>query len=100
MVTEISAISDFIVFKFREGDSDRAGQAKYVRVGTAGKSHVALQRLINSVLSVYYDATREGGRHGRPGFVSFEKGTFNRAAVLGYVEIGDQGSSRAALSST
>lgn len=90
MVTEICAVQAFTVFKFREGDSDQPRHAKYVRVDTAGKSHVALQRLINSILSVYYDPTRAAG-HKRPGFVSFEKGTFKRAPALGYVAIGEAG---------
>lgn len=86
MITEISLMSEFTVFKFRKEDSDEAGTAKYVNVCSSGQPHIALQRLINSILSVYYDDSRGVGSE-RPGFVSFEKGTFKLAEKLGNVAI-------------
>lgn len=84
MITEIGVLKEFTVFKFRKGDSDVTGRAKYVNVDTRFAPHVSLQRLINSILSVYHDDTR-GNPHKRPGFVSFKKGTFIDAPVLGYL---------------
>ncbi|MEM9360614.1 MAG: DUF6602 domain-containing protein [Pseudomonadota bacterium] len=84
MITEISLISQFTVFKFRKEDSDEVGTAKYVNVCSSEQPHIALQRLINSILSVYYDDSRGVGSE-RPGFVSFKKGTFKMAEKLGNV---------------
>jgi hypothetical protein len=86
MITEASVFREFIVFKFRQTDSDRNGFAKYVNVECKAQGHIALQRLLNSILSTYYDPSR-GSPHQRPGFVSFEKDTFHGAPVLGYVPI-------------
>ena len=87
MVTEICVISEFTVFKYREEDSDRSRSAKYVDVDAMDRPSISLQRLLNSVLSVFYDKSRGKGCE-RPGFVSFEKGTFKKARLLGYVPIG------------
>lgn len=86
MITEICVISEFTVFKYREMDSDREGYAKYVNIDASNKPSISVQRIMNSILSVYYDQTR-GQCCERPGFLSFEKGTFKHAETLGYVQI-------------
>lgn len=86
MVTEICVIAEFTAFKFREQDSDEKGHAKYVKVDAIMQTSVSLQRLLNSILSVFYDESRAKGCS-RPGYVSFKKGTFGDAPLLGYVPI-------------
>lgn len=86
MITEVCVISQFTVFKYREEDSDKDGHAKYVDVDATVQTSVSLQRLLNSILSVYYDETRLKGCS-RPGYVSFKKGTFRDAPLLGHVLI-------------
>lgn len=87
MITEICVISQFTVFKYREEDSDKVQHAKYVYVDATERPSISLQRLLNSILSVFYDVSRGMGCD-RPGFVSFERGTFKQAPLLGYVPIG------------
>jgi hypothetical protein len=87
MVTEVCVISKFTVFKFRKRDSGRQGYAKYVSVNAKDKPQISLQRLINSILSVFYDDSRGIGCK-RPGFVSFKKGTFNDSPLAGFIQIG------------
>lgn len=81
MVNEITVIDRYVIFKWRLQDSP-TGKVRYVKVDCQNKMHVAIQRMIQSVLGVYYDKTR-GQTRERPGFVSFEKGTFRDGPVLG-----------------
>lgn len=83
MVNEITVIDRYVIFKWRLKDSP-TGKVRYVNVDCRNKKHVAIQRMIQSVLGVYYDETR-GQTRERPGFVSFEKGTFGSSPVLGDV---------------
>lgn len=89
MVNEVSVLNKFVVFKFRKEDSGREGHARYVDIICRGEDramgHIPLQRMLNSILSVYYDPSRQGGNAERPGFVSFRKGVFAGAPVLGFV---------------
>lgn len=89
MVNEISVLEEFVVFKFNKHDSGKSGFAKYVDINCNDeqepKGHIVLQRLLNSLLSVCYDPSRTASGIERPGFTSFEKGTFAEAPVLGFV---------------
>jgi hypothetical protein len=83
MINEVSVFKENVIFKKRSDDSP-LGMAQYVNVDCRGKDHIALQRVLNSILSVYYDPTR-GSRKDRPGFVSFEQKTFRNSPDLGLV---------------
>lgn len=80
MVTEISVLRKYTISKYTKHDSPK-GTARYVSVDGKDKGHISLQRMIQSILSVYYDPTRRL-RSKRPGFVSFEKGTFQNGVRL------------------
>lgn len=84
LITEISVLKRYTIFKFRKNDSCRQGEARYVNVKFGEEGHTSIQRMLNSILSVYYDSTRKNN-HERPGFVCFEKGVFNDADTLGFV---------------
>jgi hypothetical protein len=83
MVNEVSVLSRTVVFKIRSEDSPPKF-ARYVGVDCREAAHIPLQRMLNSLLSVYYDPTR-GNHRERPGFVSFEKETFGKSPRLGDV---------------
>lgn len=83
MVNEVSVMEKTCVFKIRSSDSPE-NKSRYVGVDCRHEIHVPLQRLIQSLLSVYYDPTR-GSTRERPGFVSFPKSTFRRSPILGEV---------------
>jgi hypothetical protein len=91
LVNEVSVLDQLVVFKFSQRDSP-SGTAKYVRIDCVDRvelapvMHIALQRMIQSILGVYYDSDR-GATVGRPGFVSFNKGQFNEAPLLGTVNV-------------
>ena len=92
-VNEVIVFDALVAFKYAPFDC-RPGSAQYVRVdvrpspeGGSGR-HVPLQRLIQSILGVYYQRNGEGYSV-RPGFVSFEKGTFGDAPSLGQLPLGD-----------
>jgi hypothetical protein len=91
IVTEVSVFDRLVVFKFRKEDSPR-GTAKFVRIDAVDRTtgrpalNLALQRMLQSILGVYYDPSR-GATVTRPGFVSFRKGQFNEAPALGFVRI-------------
>lgn len=85
LINEISVLQNFVIFKWRKEHSERYGFAKYVNINCEMRGHIALQRLINSILSVYYDSSRQV-RGQRPGFVSFERGLFKRTDSFDYVE--------------
>jgi hypothetical protein len=90
IVTEISVFDRLVAFKFRKEDSPK-GTAKFVRVDAIDNItrklalNIPLQRMLQSILGVYYDPSR-GPTVTRPGFVSFYKGQFNKAPVLGLVK--------------
>ena len=84
MVNEVSVLARTVVFKIRSDHSD-PDHARYVAVDCRQGAHIPLQRVLNSLLSVYYDRTR-GSNKERPGFVSFEKDTFKQSPVLGRVK--------------
>ena len=84
MTNEISVLGRTVVFKIRS-DHSEADHARYVGVDCTKEKHIPLQRAVNSLLSVYYDATR-GSNKERPGFVSFEKDTFKKSPRLGLVK--------------
>jgi hypothetical protein len=91
IVTEVSVFDKLVAFKFREQDSPR-GTAKFVRIDAVDRIsgapafNIALQRMLQSVLGVYYDP-RRGAAVDRPGFVSFYKGQFKEAPLLGLVKV-------------
>lgn len=84
MINEISVLGRTCVFKVRSEHSP-PGKARYVGVNCRIEQHIPLQRLLQSLLSVYHDETR-GALQPRPGFVSFAKGTFKKSPNLGLVD--------------
>jgi hypothetical protein len=80
ILNEITVLDRFTIFRWRPDDSP-LGHVRFVNVDCRGKEHIGLQRILQSILSTYYDPTR-GTPRARPGFVSFEKGTFRDAAPL------------------
>ena len=84
MINEVSVLSRTVVFKIRS-DHSEPNHARYVGVDCREAVHIPLQRILNSLLSVYYDPTR-GSNKERPGFVSFEKDTFKQSPQLGNVK--------------
>ncbi len=87
MLNEASVIARTCIFKFRPEHS-RNGSVRYVSIPCAAEPHIPLQRLLQSIFSVYYDETRIGPKD-RPGFVSFRKDTFRDAPELGLVACSD-----------
>ncbi len=81
LVNEVSVMEQTCAFKVRSKDSP-PNKARYVAVDCRAELHIPLQRLLQTIMSVYYDPTRRTG-HERPGFVSFRKHTFKNAAELG-----------------
>lgn len=89
MINEISIMDSFMFFKFREESSDRDSEAKYVIIDLSNNIHISLQRILQSVLGVYY-CKFLNNKIERPGYVSFEKGTFGNASAIGYVKYNDK----------
>lgn len=85
MVNEVSVLARTCVFKNRV-DKGPLGKARYVAVDCTTEQHIVLQRLLQSLMSVYYDRTRTKSR---PGFVSFRKATFKDSQQIGLVTIGE-----------
>jgi hypothetical protein len=83
MINEASVMARICVFKNRV-EHGRARSARYIAVDCRTEPHIPLQRLLQSLLSVYYDVTRGSGKQ-RPGFVSFRKNTFAASPELGLV---------------
>ena len=83
MINEVSVMARTCVFKTRIDDGGDAG-ARYVAVDCRTETHIPLQRLLQSLMSVYYDESRMNGKR-RPGFVSFRQRTFADALELGHV---------------
>ena len=85
MLNELTIINSFMFFKYRKESSDLPGMCKYVNIDLKNKSNIALQRLLQSILGVYYYRLPSHNIE-RPGFVSFEKGTFGDAPTIGYIK--------------
>ncbi|MEH6674312.1 MAG: DUF6602 domain-containing protein [Sulfitobacter sp.] len=85
MVNEVSVLARTCVFKTRP-DNGPHGKARYVAIDCTNEGHIVLQRLLQSLMSVYYDGSR--GKY-RPGFASFRKGTFKDSPEIGLVEFAD-----------
>ena len=83
MVNEVSVLGRTCVFKKRREDGP-SDHAQYVAVNCVKEQHIPLQRLMQSLLSVYYDDTRAAANR-RPGFVSFRKNTFADSPQIGLV---------------
>ncbi len=83
MINEISVLARTCVFKTRIDHGGNAS-ARYVAVDCRSETHIPLQRLLQSLMSVYYDTTRMNQKR-RPGFVSFRQRTFADAPELGHV---------------
>jgi hypothetical protein len=83
MVNEVSVLARTCVFKKRM-EHGGPGSASYVAVDCRTETHIPLQRLLQSLFSVYYDKTRMAEKQ-RPGFVSFRRRTFANALELGFV---------------
>lgn len=83
MVNEISVLARTCLFKTRIDNGGDAG-ARYIAVDCRTETHIPLQRLLQSLMSVYYDPTRMDEKR-RPGFASFRQRTFADASELGYV---------------
>lgn len=83
-INEVSVMNKTCAFKMRSNHSE-PNKALYVGVDCQREVHVPLQRIIQSILSVYYDVTRASNRE-RPGFVSFRRSTFRSAPIMGYVD--------------
>lgn len=87
-VNEISVLDKGLIFKYRPEDS-KPNTAKYVYLNTPeveNQGHIVVQRMIQSIMSVYYDRNKKGYDQ-RPGYVSFEKGTFANASHKGDLKI-------------
>jgi len=84
IINEICILDKTVLFKVRSSDSP-PNKARFVGVDCIGKPHIPVQRILNSILSVYYDNTR-GSNKERPGFVSFEKAIFKKSPDLGLVD--------------
>lgn len=83
MINEVSVLARTCVFKTRIEDGGELS-ARYVAVDCHEETHIPLQRLLQSLMSVYYDKTRMGNKS-RPGFNSFRQRTFADARELGRV---------------
>jgi hypothetical protein len=83
LVNEVSVLAKTCAFKVRS-DNAAQGNARYVGVDCRQETHVPLQRLLQTILSVHYDKSR-GSTQERPGFVSFKKETFRNSPDLGEV---------------
>lgn len=83
MINEVSVLARTCVFKNRP-NKVAENKARYVAIDCTRESHIPLQRLLQSLMSVYYDETRVAGKS-RPGFASFRKGTFADSPELGLV---------------
>jgi hypothetical protein len=81
MVNEVTIFDQLVVFKFAP-KSYPPTEARFVRcdLQDSHAKHLAIQRLLQSIMSVYY--ARLGEKMTRPGFVSFDKGTFGKAPEL------------------
>ncbi|WP_395543504.1 DUF6602 domain-containing protein [Neotabrizicola sp. sgz301269] len=85
MVNEVSVLARTCVFKVRRENAP-ANNARYVSVDCRNEQHIPLQRMLQSLMSVYYDDSRMTEKL-RPGFVSFKKATFKDSPEIGLVPI-------------
>lgn len=86
MINEVSVLARTCMFKTRIDHGGNAS-ARYVAVDCRSETHIPLQRLLQSLMSVYYDNTRMHEKR-RPGFVSFRQRTFADAPEMGHVPHG------------
>jgi hypothetical protein len=84
MIHELTVFNSFMLFKYRKESSDIPNMCKYVNIDLKNQLNIALQRLLQSILAVYYYRLPNSSID-RPGFVSFEKGTFGNAPTVGYI---------------
>jgi len=78
LVNEVTIFDQLVVFKWAPHHSP-PGTARFVRCECGHSArHLPIERILQSLMSVYY------ARLGipRPGFVSFEKGSFGDASIL------------------
>lgn len=83
MVNEVSVLARTCVFKNRP-DHGPKNQARYVAVDCVKEEHITIQRLLQSLMSVFYDTSKQEGKM-RPGFASFRQRTFRDSPELGLV---------------
>lgn len=83
LVNEVAVMERTCAFKVRSEHSE-PNRARYVAVDCRLEQHVPLQRLLQTIMSVYYDPTRASNRQ-RPGFVSFRRNTFKDSPNLGEI---------------
>lgn len=83
MINEISVLARTCVFKTRIDNGGIKG-ARYIAIDCREETHIPLQRLLQSLMSVYYDPSRMDTKR-RPGFASFRQRTFADAPELGHV---------------
>lgn len=83
MINEVSVLGRTCVFKTRI-DQGGGSSARYAAVDCRTEAHIPLQRLLQSLMSVYYDTSRMDQKR-RPGFVSFRQRTFANAPELGHI---------------
>lgn len=84
LINEVIIANKTCVFKYRQDNTTIPDHAQYVGVDCISRPHIPLQRILQSILSVYYDKSR-GSTLERPGFVSFEKNTFADADKIGTI---------------
>lgn len=84
LITEVIILNQFCLFKFNKEHSERKNQARYISLDCEQEPHIAVERILQSILSVYYDKSR-GSQVTRPGFISFKKDTFKNASLAGYI---------------
>lgn len=83
MLNEASVLGRTCVFKSRP-EHGPGSNARYIGIDCVIEQHIPLQRMLQSVFSVYYDESRIAAKS-RPGFVSFRRNTFAKAPEVGLV---------------
>ncbi len=83
MINEVAVLARTCIFKKRI-EHGRNQSASYVSIDCSTEQHIPLQRVLQSIFSVYYDETRGANKH-RPGFVSFRKNSFSKSPEIGIV---------------
>lgn len=83
MLCELTVMDNFMIFKFDENqDKERI---VFVNIDCKNKMHVSLQRMLQSILGVYY-AKSLNNQIERPGYISLENGIHNNAPRFCYVK--------------
>lgn len=83
LANEVSVLQQFVLFKFLPNRGKKSAPYRLIQAQGAD-GHIVLQRVLQSILGVFYDPTRQAAP-ARPGFVSFHKGTFGSSPCLGEV---------------